>query len=124
MEQQEKGIDFEEQLRRSGGRSSRHSVVSVRLTRSEQVELNRMAIADRKALSEWCRDALLSAARGETVTPVFTELIAMRMLLNKALRGDLKTPEQFDTELRAIRKEKHKGAAEVMQQYVPKEQTR
>ena len=117
MEEAQKAIDFEEQLRRSGGRSSRHCIVSVRLTRSEQAELNQMAKSDRKALSEWCRDALLAAARGESVSPIFTEVIAIRMLLNRGLRGDLKTPEQFDNEVQAIRKEKHKAAEQVMQQY-------
>jgi hypothetical protein len=128
MESISPGINFEEHLRRSNGRSSRHSVVSVRLTRSEQVELERMAKADRKALSEWCRDALLAAARGEVVTPVFTEVVAIRQLLNSALEsiacGEAVTREKFQTQLQTIRSTKHKAAAEVMQQYAALESTR
>jgi hypothetical protein len=125
MESLSPTTNIEERHRRSNGRSSRHSVVSVRLTSSEQAELERMAKADRKALSEWCRDALLAAARGETVTPLFTEIVAIRQLLNSTLRnvacGAVMTPEAFQTELQGIRSSKHKAAAEVMQQYVATE---
>jgi hypothetical protein len=121
MESPSTAIDFDERLRRSNGRSSRHAVVSVRLTKSEQAELERMAKTDRKALSEWCRDVLLAAARGEIVTPTFTEIVAIRQLLNSALRhvacGDVMTPAAFQDELQGIRTSKHKAAAEVMQQY-------
>lgn len=117
-------INLEEHLRRSNGRSSRHSVVSVRLTKSEQAELERLAKSERKAMSECCRDVLLAAARGEVVSPVFTELIALRLLLNKSLRGDLKRVEDFDAEVLAIRKNKHKAAAEVMQHYTDQERPR
>jgi hypothetical protein len=121
MEYASPEVNIEERHRRSNGRSSRHSVVSVRLTRSEQAELERMAKVDRKALSEWCRDALLAAARGETVTPLFTEIVAIRQLLNSTLRnvacGAVMTPEAFQAELQGIRSSKHKAAAEVMQQY-------
>ena len=114
-------VNMEDRHRRSNGRSSRHSVVSVRLTRSEQAELERMAKADRKALSEWCRDALLAAARGETVSPLFTEIVAIRQLLNSILRnvacGEVMTPQAFQAELQGIRSSKHKAAVEVMQQY-------
>ena len=121
MESPSTAIDFDERLRRSSGRSSRHSVVSVRLTKSEQSELERMAMSERKALSEWCRDVLLAAARGEAVTPTFTEIVAIRQLLNSALGhvacGDVMTPAAFQSELQGIRTSKHKAAAEVMQQY-------
>ena len=64
---------------------------------------------------------LLAAARGETVTPTFTEIVAIRQLLNSALRhvacGDVMTPAAFQDELQSIRTSKHKAAAEVMQQY-------
>ena len=128
MESPSTAIDFDERLRRSSGRSSRHSVVSVRLTKSEQAELERMAKTDRKALSEWCRDVLLAAARGETVTPTFTEIVAIRQLLNSALGhvtcGEVMTPTAFQDELQGIRTSKHKAAAEVMQQYAMKEEKR
>jgi len=128
MESPSTAIDLDERLRRSNGRSSRHSVVSVRLTKSEQAELERMAKTERKALSEWCRDALLAAARGETVTPTFTEIVAIRQLLNSALRhvacGAVMTPDAFQNELQGIRTSKHKAAVEVMQQYATTEAQR
>ncbi len=128
METVAPGIDFEEHLRRSNGRSSRHSIVSVRLTRSEQAELERMAKAERKSLSEWCRDALLGVARGESVTATFTEVVAIRQLLNFALetiacRDDV-THAKFQDEVQTIRSTKHKAAAEVMQQYAAPEKSR
>jgi len=87
-----------------------------------------MAKADRKALSEWCRDALLLAARGEEVTPLFTEIIAIRQLSTQWLRriacGEEMTPEAFQKELQGIRSSKHKAAAEVMQQYAATETER
>lgn len=124
MEDQSPAIDFEYQLRRSGGRASRHSIVSVRLTRAEQGELERMAKAERKALSEWCRDALLSAARGQKLSPEFTEIVAMRALLIATFRnlacGKVMTPEAFAAELTTIRQNKHVSAAQLMQQYQEK----
>ena len=81
-----------------------------------------------RALSEWCREALLAAARGEVVTPTFTEVVAIRQLLNSALEsiacGEEVTREKFQTQLQAIRTTKHKAAAEVMQQYAVTENTR
>ena len=128
MESPSTAIDFDERLRRSNGRSSRHSVVSVRFTKSEQAELEKMAKTDRKALSEWCRDVLLAAARGEIVTPTFTEIVAIRQLLNSALRhvacGEAMTPAAFQDELQGIRTSKHKAATEVMQQYAMREEKR
>ncbi len=58
------------------------------------------------------------------MSPVFTELVALRLLLNKALRGDLARTEDFDAEVQAIRRTKHKAAAEVMQHYTDPERPR
>ena len=87
-----------------------------------------MAKSERKALSEWCRDALLAAARSEVVTPAFTEVVAIRQLLNFALEsiacGETVAREKFQSQLQAIRGTKHKAAAEVMQQYAITETVR
>ena len=78
-----------------------------------------------QSLSEWCREVLLSAARTETITPIFTEIVGMRLLLNATLRyaacGERMTPQQFQDELYDIRATKHKAAADVMQQYTTAE---
>ena len=114
-------INFEDNLRRARGRTSRNFIASARVTKAEQNELEEAARSEGKALSEWCRHMLLAAARGETVTPTFTEIVAIRQLLNSALRhvacGAVMTPEAFQNELQGIRTSKHRAAVEVMQQY-------
>ena len=121
MQQSTPAIEFAEGLNRARGRSARNFVASARVTKSEQSELESAARAEGKALSEWCRETLLASARGEAVTPIFTEIVAIRQLLNVTLRslacGDTMTPEAFQKELQTIRSSKHKAAAEVMQQY-------
>jgi hypothetical protein len=118
-------LNIENNLRRARGRSARNYIASARVTKAEQDELEEAARSEGKALSEWCREVLLAAARGETVTPLFTEIVAIRQLLNSTLRnvacGAVMTPEAFQTELQGIRSSKHKAAAEVMQQYAAQE---
>jgi hypothetical protein len=118
-------LKFENNLRRARGRSARNYIASARVTKAERDELEAAARSEAKALSEWCREVLLAAARGETVTPLFTEIVAIRQLLNSTLRnvacGAVMTPEAFQTELQGIRSSKHKAAAEVMQQYAATE---
>jgi hypothetical protein len=128
MQETPAAINFEDSLRRARGRTSRNYIASARVTRSEQDELEARARAEGKALSEWCRETLLAAARGEVVTPTFTEVVAIRQLLNSALEsiacGEAVTREKFQTQLQTIRSTKHKAAAEVMQQYAVLESTR
>jgi hypothetical protein len=121
MQQPAATINFEDNLRRARGRTARNHIASARVTKAEQDELETAARSQGKALSEWCRETLLAAARGETITPTFTEIVAIRQLLNSTLRnlacGAVMTPEAFQAELQGIRSSKHKAAAEVMQQY-------
>ncbi len=128
MTNETEGIDFEHSLRRARGRDSRNYIASARVTKSEQQELEQAARLEGKALSEWCRETLLGVARRETVTPVFTEVIAIRQLLNLALRkvacGKTMTEEAFDAELQMVRGTKHKAASEIMQQYAAIEKIR
>ena len=128
MKQENEGIDFEHNLRRARGRDSRNYIASARVTKSEQQELEEAARLEGKALSEWCRETLLGVARRETVTPIFTEVIATRMLLNavlhKAVSGKNMTDEDFSAEVQAVRIDKHKAASEVMQQYAAAEKKR
>ena len=78
-----------------------------------------------KFLGEWSREALLASARRTVTTPVFTEVIALRLLLNSVLSqvacGATMTPEAFNAEMQSVRTSKHKAAAEVMQQYAATE---
>ncbi|HEV2619978.1 MAG TPA: hypothetical protein VGU23_08600 [Acidobacteriaceae bacterium] len=117
--------DLETRTRRSKGRTGRTISATAKVTRNEQNEMEVAAKQRGQSLSEWCREVLLAAARGETVTPLFTEIVAIRQLLNSTLRnvacGAVMTPEAFQTELQGIRSSKHKAAVEVMQQYAATE---
>ena len=121
-------LNLEARIRRSKGRTGRTISATAKVTRDERNEMEAAAKQKGQSLSEWCRDVLLAAARGETVTPTFTEIVAIRQLLNSALRhvacGEVMTPTAFQDELQGIRTSKHKAAAEVMQQYAMKEEKR
>ena len=123
MSKESEGIDLEHHLRRARGRDSRNYIASARVNKGELQELEEVARLEGKALSEWCRETLLGVARRETVTPVFTEVVAIRQLLNSALEsiacGEKVTREKFQADVQTIRKTKHKAAAEVIQQYAP-----
>jgi uncharacterized protein (DUF1778 family) len=121
-------IPIADRLSRAQGRKARRHSATAKLTRDEHHQIEKAAKAEGKALSEWCREALLAAARSEVVTPTFTEVVAIRQLLNSALEsiacGESVSRETFQTKLQAIRATKHKAAAEVMQQYVATEASR
>lgn len=121
-------MPMEDRLRRASGRHARRISATAKVTRAEHVELEAASLRSGKALGEWSRETLLLAARGELVTATFTEIVATRQLLNFALEaiacGDKPTRQAFQTQLQAIRSTKHKAAAEVMQQYAAKENTR
>ena len=113
-------LNLEARIRRSKGRTGRTISATAKVTRGEQNEMEAAAKQKGQSLSEWCREVLLAAARGETITPTFTEIVAIRQLLNSTLRsvacGAVMTPEAFQAELQGIRSSKHKAAAEVKQQ--------
>lgn len=114
-------IDFATQLRRSSGRQPRKISATAKMTRAEHNELETAARTDGKALGEWCRDVLLRKARKEECDPSFTELVAMRLLLNTVLKriacGEAMTAESFNHEIQRIRNDKQKVANEVLQTY-------
>jgi len=120
-EQNRSPIDFNRQTSRSHGRSGRTFVASAKVTQQELRELERNARAEGKSLSEWSRETLLREARRGTGDAVFTELIATRMLLVNLLKplalGEKVTSAWITEAMTMVRKEKHKAAQEVMQQY-------
>jgi hypothetical protein len=115
------GIDFASRFRRSQGRNPRTFSANTKVTRAEHNELEAAASAEGKALGEWSREVLLKAARGHAADPGFTEIIALRLLLNSVLRrvacGETMSADAFNLEMQSIRTSKHKAAEEVMQQY-------
>ena len=114
-------------LARSTGRSGRDRMANARVTAKEQRELHEAARAQGKSLSEWAREVLLREAR-RSEDPLFTELIATRMLLLNLLKplamGQVVTPEDFSRISATVRSDKRKVAQEIQQQYInasPKE---
>lgn len=108
-------------LARSGGRAARDRMANARVTEEELRELEQESSGRGLSLSEWAREVLLRAARKQEVDPVFTEVIAMRVLLNTVLSklacGEVMTQETFNAQMTTIRTTKHTTAGEVMQQY-------
>ncbi len=118
---------FADRLSRAQGRKARRYSATAKMTREELDEVEATAKKDGRALGEWAREVLLREARRLSVNPTFTEVVAIRQLLNSALEsiacGEEVTREKFQTQLQAIRTTKHKAAAEVMQQYAVTEAT-
>lgn len=112
---------IEQRLSRSKSRLARDHVAQARVTRLEQEEMEGAARREGKALSEWARDVLLREARSSTDGAIFTELIATRMLLVNLLKplvlGEKVSPSWVTEAMTMVRKEKHKAAEEVLQQY-------
>lgn len=112
---------IESGLARSVGRAGRDRMANARVTHAEQQELQEAARRCGQSLSEWSRDTLLREARRGSGDAVFTELIATRMLLVNLLKpvalGEKVSAAWITEAMTMVRKEKHKAAQEVMQQY-------
>jgi hypothetical protein len=96
-------------------------VAQARVTLPEQKELEDAARREGKALSEWARDVLLREVRRSPDDALFTELVATRMLLVNLIKplilGEKVSPTWITEAMGMVRREKHKAAEEVMQQY-------
>ena len=108
-------------------RDSRSRSLGTKVTVSEERELVCAAELAGKSASEWAREVLLREAR-RSEDPLFTELIATRMLLLNLLKplamGQVITSEDFLRISATVRSDKRKVAQEIQQQYVnasPKE---
>lgn len=101
-------------------RDRRSRSLGTKLTIQEERELARAAEANGKSASEWARDVLLREARRPD-DAVFTELVATRMLLVNLIKplilGEKVSPTWITEAMTMVRKEKHKAAQDVMQQY-------
>jgi hypothetical protein len=109
------------------GRDSRSESFATRFTRTELAILSRAAAKDGLKVREWAREVLLREAR-RSEDPLFTELIATRMILLNLLKplamGQVVTPEDFTRISATVRSDKRKVAQEIQQQYItapPKE---
>lgn len=117
-----KNSDISQRVRRSRGRDGRIIPASTKVNRAEQHLLQAAAKREGKAVSEWAREVLLSRAQsGDAELAVFTELIALRLLMNAVLRsvviGKPLTEAQYQCLLTEVRQTKHVTAREVLSQY-------
>lgn len=119
-------VDFAERMKQKRGRDARGQSLATRFTKSEEEELVRAAEATGKTVREWSREALLREARRPKDDPLFTEVIATRMLLNNLLgpiaAGQKVTDESFVAIMASVRLGKRSAAQEVMRQYLEAEQ--
>ena len=114
-------LKLEERLRQRIGRPSRVRSVAIRFTEEEAATLNAAAQRDGTTLREWSRHVLLDAAGATASEALFTELVATRMLLVNLMKplilGEKVSPTWITEAMTMVRKEKHKAAQDVMQQY-------
>jgi hypothetical protein len=113
--------DLSTRFRRSEGRGGRTFAATVKVAETELAELEKASTGEQKAVSEWAREVLLREARKGDCDPLFTEIVATRMLLNLVLKhiacGERLTSEMYSAVLSTVRTTKHKQAIELMQQY-------
>ncbi len=105
---------------------SRTKTVGSRLTGGEERELIAAAERNGRNVSEWSREVLLREARRSKDDALFTEVIAIRMLLNNLLGpiagGQTVTEKNYVEIMANVRLGKRNAAREVMQQYTEAEQ--
>jgi hypothetical protein len=119
--------DITLRLGSGAGRDSRSESFATRFTRNELEILTRAAARDGMKVREWAREILLRESR-RSEDPLFTELIATRMILLNLLKplamGQVVTPEEFARISATVRSDKRKVAQEIQLQYInasPKE---
>jgi len=118
---QSDNIDLTRRLRRNRSGSDREKTVGTRISASEQIELIEAADRAGCSVSEWTREVLLREARSTEADAVFSEVVALRMMLSSLLRplccGQVITAEAFAAELQNIRNTKQQVAQDIRQQY-------
>ena len=116
-------VDISSHSRADERRESRSESLATRFTQSEVDALSKAAATAGKTLRAWSRDVLLREARRSSDDPLFTELIATRMILLNLLKplamGQKVTPEDFTRISATVRSDKRKVAQEIQQQYAP-----
>ena len=108
--------------------------VTAKFTKHERKLVTEFARSQGTARGQWMRDVILREIRDvsreapRADDPMFTELIATRMILLNLLKplamGQVVTPEDFSRISAAVRSDKRKVAQEIQQQYItasPKE---
>jgi hypothetical protein len=124
---EEKGLDIEARVSRSQGRDRRSRSFGTKLTRTEEAELYNAARGQGKYAGEWAREVLLKEARRAPADPLFTELVATRMLLVNLLKPMLlgkQVPDDWiEQATSGVHAAKHKVAARLQKEYTARERT-
>ena len=118
----------EQTIAQSAGRKRtivRRVTVGGKFTDAEAKSLAKRAADRGQLLSEWARECLLLAERGQRKegesAALFTEVQALRLLLvntlEPLLRGETMAPEQFKEMLRYVKTNKRKAAADMLASY-------
>lgn len=114
-------FDLASRLKPHRGRAPRSESFATRFTSAEVAIIVKAAEAEGKTPREWSRDVLLEAAGQSSSAALFTELVATRMLLVNLIKplilGEKVSPKWITEAMTMVRKEKHKAAQDVMQQY-------
>ncbi len=114
-------LDISERMQRQRGREIRTESIAVRVTKDEELSMIRSAAAQGLTMREWAREVLLRESRSTGTDVLFSEVVALRMMLNSLLRpvccGQTMTAEAFATELQNIRNTKQQVAQDIRQQY-------
>lgn len=114
-------LDLANRLKPQRGRAARSESFATRFTSDEVAALTKAAEAENKTVREWARETLLQATRQTSDDALFTELVATRMLLVNLIKplilGEKVSPAWITEAMTMVRKEKHKAAQDVMQQY-------
>ncbi len=100
----------------------RTRTASTKVTDSEFAELEAFAAQRGQSVSEWIRQTLLSEVRNQnksaTTLHIFTELIAIQLLLMNTLgpliRGEKMTAEHLDVLFRQVQSSKRSKAQEIL----------
>lgn len=122
MQMESSDLGIAERLGQRIGRPSRVRSMSIRFTRAEEQALTKLAQEEGLTVREWAREALLNhVAPKHTETAIFTEVVALRMLIMDVLRpraaGQQLTPEAYGQILAEVRTKKHQTAIDVLAQY-------
>jgi|SRR4029077_19528456 hypothetical protein len=103
-------------------RNRRTQTISTKLTPEEERELQQASFARGKKMAEWMRDVLLESARENASVDgrdaiLLTEIVGIQLFLMNVLspltRGELVSPENYESMIRAVQANKGRTAREL-----------
>ena len=117
---------IEKRLERRKLREPRCQSVGTKMTFHEERAVEQAAEQQGKTASEWVRDVLLRELRCGKDEALFTEVVALRMLLNQVLlpiaEGHGVSIQDFSAIMDEIRREKQDTARGLMEQYTNRQE--